>query len=329
MLKTLIRPAMLFIPFVLGAFFPQVHVLNDPPFSFIRRALIVMVFLSCVQIRFADLKPRREHWSILALNLLMGLVPYAVLRAILPDSPEYALIAFFVGITPTATAAPVVVSFLHGRVGFALTGFTLTNVVVSLALLILIPAIMGDFSFDFFFNVCGTLFQIIAVPFLSALIIRRIWPGVKALPAKCKYFSLSLWSAILFIMAAVARQYFIDNPGQSILQIAPAAMISLAICAANFSAGRLVARNRYRRESSQILGQKNTTFTMFLALHYAGPFVAMGPIFYILWHNLWNAFQMYNYDRRKLRRAPGKPALEEDRSDSSMRTPSSGNAPKP
>ena len=29
MLKTFTRPAMIFIPFLLGALFPQVHVLND------------------------------------------------------------------------------------------------------------------------------------------------------------------------------------------------------------------------------------------------------------------------------------------------------------
>ena len=50
---------------------------------------------------------------------------------------------------------------------------------------------------------------------------------------------------------------------------------------------------------SQLLGQKNTTFTMYLALQYAGALVAMGPIFYILWHNTWNAYQMYQYDRRR------------------------------
>lgn len=303
MLKSLIRPAMLFVPFVLGAFFPEAHHLNDAPIHFIRRALTVMVFLSCLQIRLSDLKPRREHWSVLGINLLMGVAPYLLLRFLLPQHPECALIAFFVGITPTATSAPVVISFLHGRVGFALTGFTLTNVAISLALLVLLPLIMGDVSSDFFFDVCGMLFRIIAVPFLVALLLRRIWPGIRNLPSKCKYFSLTLWSANLFIMAAVARQYFIDNPEQSFLRIAPAAAISLAICAANFFIGGRIARLRYRRESSQILGQKNTMFTMFLSLHYAGPFVAMGPIFYILWHNLWNAFQMYRYDRRQLRKA--------------------------
>jgi BASS family bile acid:Na+ symporter len=46
--------------------------------------------------------------------------------------------------------------------------------------------------------------------------------------------------------------------------------------------------------------------TLYLALHFAGPLVAMGTIFYILWHNLWNAWQMYVYDKRKLEKKSRK-----------------------
>ena len=63
-----------------------------------------------------------------------------------------------------------------------------------------------------------------------------------------------------------------------------------------------MGERRYRRESSQSLGQKNTTFTMFLALQFANPLVAMGPTFYVLWNNLWNAAQMLIHDRRHARK---------------------------
>ena len=79
-------------------------------------------------------------------------------------------------------------------------------------------------------------------------------------------------------------------------------MISALICICNFWFGKYLAPKRYRRECSQLLGQKNTTFTMYLALHYASALVAMGPIFYIVCHNTWNAWQMYQYDRRKFLR---------------------------
>ncbi|MDD3155168.1 MAG: hypothetical protein PHS41_09890 [Victivallaceae bacterium] len=303
MWKTLIRPAMIFVPFAAGVIFPQAHVLNDPPINAVRYCLITMVFLSCLQMRLGDLKIRKEHWMILGLNLLMGIAPYALFRVLMPDEKVLALAAFFVGITPTATAAPVVVAFLNGRIGFALTGFTITNVGVSLSLLVLLPLVANNFTMAFAGNVAWTLVQVLVFPFVLAMLVRGIYPPAQQWPKRAKTFSFSLWSFTLFVLASIARQHFIDNPDESFLRVLAVAGISLAICILNFTLGKQLSSKRYSRESSQILGQKNTTFSMYLALHYAGALVAMGPIFYVLWHNCWNAWQMYSYDRRKLKRA--------------------------
>jgi len=299
MFKTLIRPAMIFIPFVLGVLFPQAHVLNGEPFNAVRWSLVAMVFISSLRIRFSDLRPRREHWILLGVNVLMGLIPYFLLNNLLPGHRTLALAAFFVGITPTATAAPVVIAFLNGRIGFALTGFTISNIFISVFLLVLLPLVTGNLTSAFIGNVAVTLAEVIALPFLLSLAVRKLYPPAREWPKHCKTFSFSLWSFTLFVLAAVARQHFIDHPDESPFEVLAIGGISLAICIANFALGRALAPRRYSRESSQLLGQKNTTFSMYLALHYAGALVAMGPIFYVLWHNCWNAWQMYSYDRRR------------------------------
>lgn len=48
-----------------------------------------------------------------------------------------------------------------------------------------------------------------------------------------------------------------------------------------------------------MLGQKNTTLTIYLALANANPLVALGPTFYVLWHNGWNTWQLHRYGRRR------------------------------
>ena len=302
MLKALLRPSMIFIPFLLGICFPQAHVLNEKPFHVVKWFLCIMVFMACLQLDFKQLKPRREHAVILILNLAMGIIPYFLLKFFFPGHPVYAVTAFFVGITPTATAAPVVVSFLNGRTGFALTGFTITNLVIAFALIFLLPMVSGAVTYDFVIDVALTIVKVIGLPFLIAMVIRKLFPKTKDLPKKCKLFTFSLWSFCLFILAAIARNHFIENPGESIRKVLLIGLISLVICICNFTFGRIFARKKFSRESSQILGQKNTTLTLYLALHYAGPLVAMGTIFYILWHNTWNAWQMYAYDKRKLNR---------------------------
>ena len=59
----------------------------------------------------------------------------------------------------------------------------------------------------------------------------------------------------------------------------------------------IVTESEFPREGSQCLGQKNTTFTIYLALAYTSPVVALGPTFYVLWHNLWNSWQLHRAAR--------------------------------
>ena len=74
--------------------------------------------------------------------------------------------------------------------------------------------------------------------------------------------------------------------------------MSLIICVINFGLGYLIGGKEFKREASQTLGQKNTTFTIVLASTFSSPLAAMGPTFYVLWHNLWNAFQLFMHDRK-------------------------------
>ena len=103
-------------------------------------------------------------------------------------------------------------------------------------------------------------------------------------------------------MSATSRQHFINNPDEPVLELVYIGISAVILCFLSFFLGGKLSRKKYARESSQILGQKNTSFTMFLALQFANPLVAIGPIFYIVCHNTWNAIQMFQYDRHRRKR---------------------------
>ncbi|MBO5668472.1 MAG: hypothetical protein J6S43_05035 [Lentisphaeria bacterium] len=287
-MKKLIRPAMLTVPLVLGMCFPGVRVLALPPYNLIKWALCVMIFINALQIRPADLKPRKEHWILLAMNILLGIIPFFVLKSI--DCDSWAQPAFFTGIAPTAAASSVVVSLLGGSIGFALTAFVISNIGISVSLLFLLPLVTGNLHADFFFAVFRSLTEVIVLPLLAAQGVCRIFPAVRSAGKKLKIFSLSLWSLSLFIIVAVARGYLDECGGTWQMILAPA-LIALISCVINFVSGFLVTR-RFRRESSQMLGQKNTTFALFLALEYSGGAPVLALVFYVIYHNIWNSLQL-------------------------------------
>lgn len=297
MWKTLIRPAMIFIPLGLGALCPMAHGLN----FLIRWMLIAMLFMVFLRLRIDDLRPRRSHFRLLAANAAIGCVAYGVLWLCGADA-VLARSAFFVGITPTATAAAVVMGFLRGRVGYVAGAFVITNVGIALLLPLLLPWVCGNVSWDFVGRVAGTLCLVMGLPLALAAVVRRIHPAASEWPRKMTTATFGLWSGMLFIIAADAAAFFRDNPGQSPLVVLKIGLISLALCALNFYLGHRLGEPGLRREASQSLGQKNTTLTIYLALVYAGPLAAMGPIFYVLWHNSYNALQMFAFDRKKAHR---------------------------
>ena len=302
MYKTLLRPCMIFIPLFLGQLFPQAHILGKAPFHCIKYALILMLFLTFLKLDLREMKLRREHFMVAGVNILLGIVPFFLLKYFAPSHPDLAKAAFYIGITPTAAAAPVVVSFLNGRTGFALTGFMLSYAVISAALFLFLPMVSGTLSLMFLRDIFFTLFQLVFLPYLLAAAVRKIFPEAKKIPAKCKTLTFSLWSVTLFLMSATSRMHFINNPDEPLTELIYIGISAVILCFLSFFLGGKLARKKFARESSQILGQKNTSFTMFLALQFANPLVAIGPIFYIVCHNTWNAVQMFMYDRHRRKR---------------------------
>ena len=294
MWKNLLRPAMIFVPLALGLFFPEAGGLK----FLIRYLLMAMLFMVFLKLNVRELKVRKSHWILLAVNLLIGVSVYLLTR-FLTGNETLAQAAFFTGITPTAAAASVVMGFLRGNVGYVITSFILTNTGMALVMPFLLGWVCGNTSFAFLLHVAQTLVFLLLIPAGAAFILRRILPEAREWPKKCATATFGLWSVCLFIIAASAAEFFKNNPGVSPWIIAETALIALLICAVSFGTGSLLERKRLRREASQSLGQKNTTLTIYLALVYAGPLAAMGVISYVLWHNSYNAFQLFLTDRRK------------------------------
>ena len=285
---------MIFIPLGLGLLFPGA---GEWKFL-IRYLLMTMLFMVFLKLNFRELKIRSSHWALLAVNLVIGVSAY-LLTSWLSGNETLAQAAFFTGITPTATAASVVMGFLRGNVGYVITSFIVTNVGMTLFMPFLLGWVCGNSSCEFMLQVAKSLLFLLVMPAAAALGVRKLYPAAREWPKKMATATFSLWSVTLFIIAASAAEFFRDNPDVSPWIIAETAFIALVICAVSFSVGALLEKKRLRREASQSLGQKNTTLTIYLALVYGGPLAAMGVISYVLWHNSYNAIQLFLTDRRQ------------------------------
>ena len=289
---------MLILPLILGVIFPQGRVLAGSPYHLIRWALCIMIFINVLQIEWSDLRPRREHWVLLAANILMGLLPCGLLKILWPSSDMPSLAAFFTGIAPTAAASAVIVSLLNGQVGFTVTGFIITNIGIACALVFLLPLVTGNISMAFLIHVASSMISVVFLPLLLARIVRYFFPAILRYMTQLKELSLIMWSFTLYIIAGIATCNIQENSDASVAMLVGMAGIALVLCIINFSFGYFIGRPQRSRECSQLLGQKNTTFAIFVALEYSSGIAALSTVFYVLFHNLWNSFQLISARRK-------------------------------
>ncbi len=285
--KSFFRTGGILAAILLGALMPQAHVAG----FLIRYLIMTMLLLVFLRVEAPQNAFRWSHVYLMIANLAMGPASFGVVW-LCGGSRDLALAAFFAGITPTATAAPVVMGFLKGREEYVVVAFLLTTVAVAFGMPLLLPPLLGSETP----GLCGQVFLSLALvlggPLAGALLLRKFYAPSRRWPSKLGDFSFGLWLAALFLIAANASDFLHESRVGALETLASVCLVTLAVCAANFLLGYWLGGKEFRREASQSLGQKNTTLTIYLALLYANPAVALGPTCYVLWHNLWNAFQL-------------------------------------
>ncbi len=162
-----------------------------------------------------------------------------------------------------------------------------------------LPSLLGTAARVSVWEVLQPVFITVFVPLILARLVRLLPLGARAVVRKGKNFSFVIWLLNLFLICAKAVDFLRNGSAGSTGLLPAIALVSLVICAVNFALGALIGGRNYWQEASQALGQKNNSFVIWMALTFINPFVAMGPTFYVLYHNLYNSFQIYLFEKRR------------------------------
>lgn len=287
MITGLARTFLLVSAMVVGVLLPQLH----RGAVLIPWLIVAMLFLVFLQTRVNRQAIRPSHGVLLLANVVIGFLAFGA--GWLAGGRDVALAAFFAGITPTATAAAVIVSFLRGRVDYVIAAFVITNLSIAAMMPFVLPALLGRDASGGFTPILGTVALVVFGPAAVAYLVRRIYPKAAEWPTRLRGVSFGMWVLALLLICSNASHFIRSQVNAPLRVIVQIAITTLLVCAVNFALGYVIGRPDFRREASQSLGQKNTTFTIYLALTYASPLVALGPTFYVVWHNLWNSWQLH------------------------------------
>ena len=253
----------------------------------IKYLLMLMLFFPFLKIGIKTFYPH-TLWIVVA-NIIIPIVVYFV---VLPFDSELAFLCFITAITPTATAAPVVMDFLRGNVEYVVSSVLLTNSIIGLTMPFLISRLTTWDTQISTSEVFRSIWFVFGIPLLMAQLVKEVNPSLHQLLLKRKNLSFYIWNVLLFLATARATHFIIYESNTNPQGISLIAASSLMLCILNFGMGKWIGGKQFAMEASQSLGQKNTMFTVWLAVSFLNPIVALGPMFYLLYHNLYNSYQL-------------------------------------
>lgn len=285
----MLRTVLLVAAFATGWFCPSLALLK-PLMPWCLGYMLTVVFMR-TEFSRASFSPRQA--LVIAVNIAMAVAVWGGM--LLCGVPErFAQAAFFTAITPTASAAPVIVSLLGGSIGFASFGFVLSALAVSAALPLLVPMVLHQSAWGMMPLILMRVGWVVFLPMFLGGLLRRLLGGRAArLGRRLTASTLYAWIALVAIIAASAsdflRTHAAEYPVGDVLWVL---LIDFVLCVVCFAVGALLGYPGHTRECSQLLGQKNTSYTTYLAFASGNPFAALGPAFYVFFHNAWNGLQL-------------------------------------
>lgn len=282
----------LLLTMLVGALVPQAHA-----FSFlIQYLLMVMLFFAFLDIEFKSQLFRISVLWVLLANVAVAFISYAVLFQF---DITLALAAFMTAIAPTAIAAPVIISFIQREVEYVVASVILTNIASALIVPIALPSLLGTGIQLSVWEVLQPVLVVMFVPLILSRLVSLLPRRAGDFIRKGKSFSFPIWLVNLFIISANASDFLRNGNTDSVSMLAIIALVSLTICIVNFGVGALLGGRSHWQEASQSLGQKNLSFVIWIALTFINPLVAMGPMFYVLYHHLYNSWSIYQFERKR------------------------------
>lgn len=283
----------LLLTLLCGILFPQGHI-----FSFlIKYILMGLLLFAFLDIHIDRTTIQRSHYYILTANLILPLILFYTFRNY---NFQLAQASFVTALAPTAIAAPVVISILNRKVEYVIFSLLITNIVIALIIPFLFANLMNSTSSIEISSVLFPVIYVFLIPFILAQTIKKFLPSIFRWLNKIKDESFYLLMIAIYLGTSNASNFIRTEMTQSFDIVIYIGICSLIICLINFNLGSFIAGKKFAVEGGQSLGQKNNAFTIWLAITFLNPLSVIGPVFYVLFQNIYISWQLYRYNRKRL-----------------------------
>lgn len=277
--------------------------------SITKYLLFCMLFITYCKVSPKQMRFDKMHLWLVLTQWLGCWCVYGLLQFY---SPAVASGAFICVLISTATSAPVITGMLGGSVPRLATYCIATN----LALAVVAPiyfSLMGvgaesgpnaEFT-ECFLTICKKVIPLALGPFFLASLVKLVKPDIHQFFQTRQSISFWLWCVALVLLMARTMGNLLQIPASEYLEASFIAGGALTVCLLQFFIGRKIGRSCGDAVvGGQSLGQKNTILAIWMAQTFFDPhydIVSIAPASYVLWQNLVNSWQIWHFNRDKLK----------------------------
>lgn len=276
---------------IVGAIFSDAHVLT----AVIRYNLMVMLFFTFITVSFNPQLLRRDHFKVLTANIALPILLFLLWRT---WDPETAMAILVIGLAPTAAGAPVITTFLKGRVDHVTVSILLISPAMALLIPFFLPLLLSaDMQEIQVVDVLVPVFLVVFVPLVLSFLIKVSLPAVVPYITQAAKVNFYLFLFNVFIASAKATDFIRHDEQANWVSIVSIGLGITFLGLLLFKLGERLGAPDLKLENSMSLGRKNTMFALWLALTFVGPLAALGPMLYILFQNVYHSVAMYRMEQ--------------------------------
>ena len=261
------------------------------------------LFSTYCRIDFHQMRPHRWHVGILLSQLVWVALNVWIIFCVEAD-PEQKLLwesVLTCIIGPAATAAPVVTAKIGGNIN-TMTAYV---VISAFASALMIPAAFPLLErgasagfWEMFFIILQKLAMVLVGPLVLGWLVQHYAKRLCAWIVSIPDLSFYLWAAQLAVTSGVTVRNIVHSDAalRTLLMIAT---MSLILCFVLFLVGRWIGRHLGDEiDGGQASFQKNTALSIWVAYVYLNPVASVGAGCYVLWQNIVNSIELYEYRKK-------------------------------
>ncbi len=285
-------------------FVPQLDELGDalsPVFDVIFPLFVFLtLFVTFCKVDFHQMLPHRWHTGVLVAQLLLVAVNIGIVFWVEADVEQKllweAVLTCIIG--PAASASPVVTGKLGGNIS-TMTTYVLISSLASALMIPLVFPILEHTAHVTFLNAFLIILEKVSIVLLLPLVLGWIMQHyVKELCRKIvamPNLSFYCWAISLSITTGITVKNIVNSTATLSLLLLIAAA-TFVLCFVQFGIGRFIGRHLGEEvNAGQALFQKNTALSIWVAYMYLHPVASIGAGCYVLWQNIINSLELWQY----------------------------------